>query len=135
MTFTPSVPTLKPAFDVVVELGDLQDHVSTRGDHRRVIPILGGTITGEINADVLAGGADWQRMRPDGAMTSTVETLHAPLRTNTSTCRSAVSALALPTSWNPCCVGSIFSPSATTSAPWSISKHLPRNWRNGSERW
>jgi hypothetical protein len=35
---------------------------------RRVVPILGGTVAGPALAGkVLAGGADWQYVRPDGA--------------------------------------------------------------------
>ena len=36
---------------------------------RRIIPILGGQCTGPaLNATVLAGGADWQFVRPDGVV-------------------------------------------------------------------
>lgn len=35
---------------------------------RRVIPIVGGQVTGEsLAGEVLPGGADWQLVRPDGA--------------------------------------------------------------------
>ncbi|QKJ21047.1 DUF3237 domain-containing protein [Microbacterium hominis] len=65
------VPTLEPAFDVVVRLGPIEDHGVTRVGHRRVVPIVGGTVTaidGSWNAEILAGGADWQRVRADGAI-------------------------------------------------------------------
>jgi hypothetical protein len=65
---TMRTPTLHHAFDVDVELGPLEDHGETRVGHRRVIPIVGGTITGVITADILAGGADWQILRADGAV-------------------------------------------------------------------
>jgi hypothetical protein len=64
----PAVPGLEPAFDVAVRLGPLDDHGITRAGHRRVIPIVGGTVTGGIDAEILPGGADWQRVRPDGAI-------------------------------------------------------------------
>ncbi|MGO1545095.1 MAG: DUF3237 domain-containing protein [Gulosibacter sp.] len=64
---TPSIPTLTPAFEVEVELGPLDEYGVTRAGKRRIIPILGGKITGEIDAEVLPGGADWQIARPDGA--------------------------------------------------------------------
>lgn len=64
----PAVPGLEAAFDVVVELGGVDDYGVTRAGHRRVIPISGGRITGAIEADILAGGADWQLVRPDGAL-------------------------------------------------------------------
>ena len=36
---------------------------------RRIVPILGGRCTGPLlEADVLAGGADWQVVRPDGVL-------------------------------------------------------------------
>jgi hypothetical protein len=68
MTHTPTVPTLEPAFDVVVHLGPPADHGRTRAGHRRVIPIVGGRISGGFDAEILAGGADWQVVRDDGAI-------------------------------------------------------------------
>ncbi len=36
---------------------------------RRVVPILGGSCQGpDFNAEVIAGGADWQVVRPDGVL-------------------------------------------------------------------
>ena len=40
----------------------------TRAGHRRVIPILGGTISGLVEAEILPGGADWQLVRSDGSI-------------------------------------------------------------------
>ncbi|MEV4776087.1 DUF3237 domain-containing protein [Microbacterium sp. LWH12-1.2] len=62
------VPTLESAFDVTVELGPIEDHHSTSAGSRRVVPILGGRISGAVNAEILAGGADWQLIRPDGTI-------------------------------------------------------------------
>jgi hypothetical protein len=40
---------------------------SSRG-LRRIVPILGGLVSGPaLNGNVVAGGADWQFVRPDGA--------------------------------------------------------------------
>ncbi len=69
----PTVPTLEPAFDVRVELAPIADHGATRAGHRRVIAITGGRITdagalGGLDLEIEPGGADWQRVRPDGAM-------------------------------------------------------------------
>lgn len=61
-------PGLIERFRVEVELGPLEDHGITRAGHRRIIPIVGGRITGEIDAAILPGGADWQLLRPDGAV-------------------------------------------------------------------
>ncbi|MFI5718565.1 DUF3237 domain-containing protein [Nocardia sp. NPDC051750] len=64
----PAVPGLEPAFDVEALLGPLEDHGVTRAGHRRVVPIIGGRVTGLFDAHVLPGGADWQVVRPDGAI-------------------------------------------------------------------
>ena len=64
----PSVPGLEPAFEVEARLGALEDHGVTRAGHRRVVPIIGGRVTGLFAADILPGGADWQLVRPDGAI-------------------------------------------------------------------
>ncbi|MFD5598889.1 DUF3237 domain-containing protein [Leucobacter sp. NPDC058333] len=61
-------PQLEHAFDVEVTLGSLEDHGHTRAGHRRIIPILGGRITGAVEADILPGGADWQVVRSDGSI-------------------------------------------------------------------
>ncbi|WP_227982085.1 DUF3237 domain-containing protein [Nocardia spumae] len=64
----PPVPGLVTAFHVCARLGPLADHGRTRAGHRRVVPIVGGRITGIFDADIVAGGADWQVVRPDGAI-------------------------------------------------------------------
>jgi len=64
----PAVPGLEPAFEVEARLGALEDHGVTRAGHRRVVPITGGRVTGLFVADILPGGADWQLVRPDGAI-------------------------------------------------------------------
>lgn len=61
-------PTLTAAFDVTVHLGEAEDHGATSAGHRRVVPIVGGTITGEVTAEILPGGADWQLIRPGGTI-------------------------------------------------------------------
>ncbi|WP_433120306.1 DUF3237 domain-containing protein [Micromonospora sp. CA-246542] len=65
---TPPVPGLEAAFEVEVRLGALEDHGITRAGHRRVVPVVGGRVTGLFEADILPGGADWQVVRPDGAI-------------------------------------------------------------------
>jgi hypothetical protein len=66
MTPAAPVPRLEPAFDVTATLGPLEDHGTTRAGHRRVVPITGGLVSGLIDAEILAGGADWQIVRADG---------------------------------------------------------------------
>lgn len=60
--------TFTPAFDVTVDLAPIEDHSGTSAGHRRVVPILGGRITGRVDAEILPGGADWQIVRPDGTI-------------------------------------------------------------------
>ena len=67
MTPAAPVPRLEPAFDVTATLGPLEDHGITRAGHRRVVPITGGLVSGLVDAEILAGGADWQVVRPDGS--------------------------------------------------------------------
>ncbi|GAA1973040.1 DUF3237 domain-containing protein [Microbacterium pumilum] len=67
MTAAP-VPGLEPAFEVEVVLGPLEDHGPTRRGHRRVVPIVGGSVRGAFDAEILPGGADWQIVRDDGAI-------------------------------------------------------------------
>ncbi|UNK71359.1 DUF3237 domain-containing protein [Microbacterium sp. H1-D42] len=62
------VPTLTFAFDVAVQLGRPEDHGATSAGIRRVVPILGGEVTGEIEAEILPGGADWQLIDADGTI-------------------------------------------------------------------
>lgn len=68
MILDPPVPTLEPAFDVVADLGALEDHGTTRAGHRRIIPVIGGSITGGVTGTILPGGADWQLVRADGSI-------------------------------------------------------------------
>lgn len=64
----PPVPSLERAFEVVADLGPLEDHGMTRAGHRRIIPVIGGTVTGAFTGAILAGGADWQTVRADGSI-------------------------------------------------------------------
>ena len=57
---------LEPVLTVEVALGPALEQGTTRVGIRRVIPVLRGTVTGGFEAEVLPGGSDWQRVRPDG---------------------------------------------------------------------
>ncbi|SDL63166.1 DUF3237 domain-containing protein [Microbacterium azadirachtae] len=59
-------PALEPAFDVTVQVGPPIDLGVTSAGHRRVVPILGGRITGSLEAEILPGGSDRQLIREDG---------------------------------------------------------------------
>lgn len=64
----PRDPQLSFAFEARVSIAKPLDLGTTRAGHRRVIPILGGTIEGpRIKGKVLEGGADWQILHSDGA--------------------------------------------------------------------
>lgn len=57
---------LTPVFDLAVDVGMPQSVGRDAAGERRCVPIAGGTVTGKISGVVLAGGADWQVLRPDG---------------------------------------------------------------------
>ena len=67
--FLSTSPQLRFAFMVKVDVGPVQDLGITSAGHRRVIDILGGTVSGpRLAGTILPGGADWQVVRPDGAI-------------------------------------------------------------------
>ncbi|EIZ78539.1 hypothetical protein WSK_2983 [Novosphingobium sp. Rr 2-17] len=56
-------------FRIDVELGPMLDIGAVPAGHRRVIPITGGSFSGErLSGKVLPGGADWNLVRPDGTV-------------------------------------------------------------------
>lgn len=62
----PPVPTLRHVATLFVELGPIREMGPGRGGHRRIIPITGGRVTGEIEGRLLNLGADWQLVYEDG---------------------------------------------------------------------
>lgn len=68
---SPTAPPLEYAFSATVVVGDAVDYGETRSGHRRIVPIVGGRLfggafAGPLEAEVLAGGADWQVLHADG---------------------------------------------------------------------
>jgi Protein of unknown function (DUF3237) len=60
-------PALEFAFAAQVRVAPPLELGETPHGRRRMVPILGGTFEGPaIRGEVLAGGADWQVLRPDG---------------------------------------------------------------------
>ncbi|MCF8478446.1 MAG: DUF3237 domain-containing protein [Pseudolabrys sp.] len=58
----------QPIFTIQAELAGILNLGATPYGERRIIDILGGTVTGpKLNGRVLPGGADWQIIRADGA--------------------------------------------------------------------
>ncbi|MEV6347630.1 DUF3237 domain-containing protein [Actinoplanes sp. NPDC051851] len=61
--------SLEPAFTLTVDLAEAREVGKTHAGFRRVIPITGGTVSGPLlTGEVLPGGADWNVVRPDGAI-------------------------------------------------------------------
>jgi Protein of unknown function (DUF3237) len=57
----------RPFLHVHAELADILEFGDTPAGKRRVINILGGTVSGpRFNGTILPGGADWQVIRADG---------------------------------------------------------------------
>ena len=51
----------EPIFRVHCEVADILDLGAAPFGHRRVVNLLGGTVTGaKLNGRILPGGADWQ---------------------------------------------------------------------------
>lgn len=60
---------LSPLFHVSAEVGEVRSLGEAPGGERRVVPILGGTFTGDdLAGEIVPGGADWQWRRADGTL-------------------------------------------------------------------
>lgn len=55
-------------FTIDVRLGEVVDVGVTPTGRRRVIPVVGGTVSDGLEGVVLPGGADWNLERPDGSV-------------------------------------------------------------------
>lgn len=63
------LPILTHVCDIDVSVGPIRDLGPTPHGRRRIIPILSGTVKGELlEGEVLPGGADWQYVRGDGVL-------------------------------------------------------------------
>jgi hypothetical protein len=66
---TPPLPRLEFAFEVRAGVDAPLIIGSASHGLRRVIPILGGVVSGpKLTGRVVPGGADWQFVRPDGVL-------------------------------------------------------------------
>ena len=63
-----SSPRVRHCLDLEVQVGTPIDVGTTPSAARRFIPLIGGSFRGEAEGEVLAGGADWQTIRPDGTL-------------------------------------------------------------------
>jgi hypothetical protein len=60
-------PELRHVCDIEASVGPIRDLGLAPHGRRRIIPILGGTVTGpRLEGEVMPGGADWQYVRGDG---------------------------------------------------------------------
>lgn len=59
-------PRLSLAFQLEAEIGPAVEFGQVGGGLRRMVPILGGKVSGRLQAEVIPGGADWQTIRPSG---------------------------------------------------------------------
>lgn len=66
MTPMAEPPRLAHLIDMRIELGAPMELGPGRAGRRRVIPILGGRVTGRIEGRILNHGADWQTVFDDG---------------------------------------------------------------------
>ena len=69
VVMSPMSPYLEAVATLVVDVGEPLDLGRTPQGHRRMIPITGGVLTGELGDGVVAsGGADWQVLHDDGTL-------------------------------------------------------------------
>ncbi|EAV42330.1 hypothetical protein SIAM614_22152 [Stappia aggregata IAM 12614] len=60
-------PELTHFCDLEVELGPVREMGQGRAGTRRIIPIIGGRVSGQVSGTVLDMGADWQTILADGS--------------------------------------------------------------------
>ena len=67
MTITPISPELEFLATLAVEVGSPTEVGESQFGHRRIIPLLGGTVKGPaLNGRILPGGADFQSVHSGG---------------------------------------------------------------------
>ncbi len=59
-------PVVRPFCTLEVELAPVLDLGGGRTGQRRVVPVVGGRVTGRISGTILDVGADWQTVGADG---------------------------------------------------------------------
>lgn len=69
MTASPSASIASPALlTIELQVAEPMTIGDVGGALRRLVPIIGGTVSGRYAGTVLGGGADWQTIRADGAI-------------------------------------------------------------------
>ncbi|MCK7613014.1 DUF3237 domain-containing protein [Roseibium sediminicola] len=69
------IPALSHFCDLEVELGPVREMGAGRNGARRIIPIVGGMVSGKVSGTILNLGADWQTTLADGS--SDIDTRYA----------------------------------------------------------
>ena len=59
-------PDLRPVCTLHVALDPIREMGEGRGGRRRIIPIVGGRVEGDLSGTILPVGADWQTIHADG---------------------------------------------------------------------
>lgn len=59
-------PVLRPFCVLEVEVGPVLSVGAGRFGQRRIIPIIGGRVSGTVSGTIISGGADWQTVAHDG---------------------------------------------------------------------
>jgi hypothetical protein len=60
-------PDLRPVCTLFVTLDPIREMGQGRAGQRRIIPIVGGRVEGELSGTILNVGADWQTVYADGS--------------------------------------------------------------------
>jgi len=62
-------PELSHICDIAADVGPIRDLGATPHGRRRIVPILGGSVSGpRLEGILVPGGADWQIVRSDGVI-------------------------------------------------------------------
>lgn len=67
MQITPPNAQLKEFCRLEVDLDPIQEMGAGRAGKRRIIPIVGGQVSGQVSGKILNLGADWQTIFADGS--------------------------------------------------------------------
>lgn len=68
-TATAAEPHLRHVFDIHAECASALDLGTIPGGHRIMLPVTGGNVEGDLTAEIIPGGADYQMVSSDGTRT------------------------------------------------------------------
>src|ERR1700741_1200955 len=61
-----TITAAEPFLGLEVEAGAPRGPGATRACGRRFIPLTGGRVSGQVEGEIIPGGADWQTIHEDG---------------------------------------------------------------------